>query len=57
MGKRSELQWETGWKGGDSVRKDILCRGNCVYKGSEAGVGGERKKEGWNGTRGVRESV
>lgn len=57
MGKRSELQWETGWKGGDSVRKDILCRGNCVYKGSEAGVGGERKKEGWNGTQGVRESV
>lgn len=51
-GKGLSWRWGrgAGWRGGGSVGKNILCRGNSVCRGPEAGVGRERKHRrlDWN---------
>lgn len=47
MGRRSKL----GGQEGESVRENILGRGNSAYKGHEAGVVGRGTMEGLNGLK------
>lgn len=47
MGRKSKL----GGQEGESVRENILGRGNSAYKGREAGVVGRGTMEGLNGLK------